>query len=107
MVAKIIIGVVTSAMVCAVVWFGVKDAAPMLWRHIMDGEAALRERPQLLATIEADRLAANGASKSCDARVTSSLRSAGTINRLAAPRTSTTPGAQPALDAEAIRSIVQ
>jgi hypothetical protein len=107
MLSKIVIGIVTFGMICAVIWFGVKDAAPMMWRHVMDGEAALRERPQLLATIEADRLSANSASKACDARVASTVRSAGAINRLAAPRPVSTPGAQPALDADAIRSILQ
>lgn len=101
--ASIVGSLIMFGLIGALLWFG----APKLWSHVIEAEMALRDRPALLATIERDRLDANAASTRCDARVASSIKAAGTISRLSAPRAAEKTGAQPALTADDIRGLIQ
>jgi len=86
MFSKIIIGIVTFAMLCAMAWFGVPRVIMPAWTHIMDGEAALRAQPGLMATIAQDKADASSSAKTCDARVHGAYSAAARIARIAAPR---------------------
>ena len=110
MFAKIVVGIVSTLVMFslfgAIVWFG----GPRVWDHFMAAETAFRELPivqkQLSDLQAADKASADAAQKRCDARVQSTLKSAGTISRLAEPR-ARVGGAQPSLDAAAIGSLLQ
>ena len=106
MFSKIIVGVLTFAMLLAFAWFAVPRVVVPAWTHVMDGEAALRAQPGLLATIAADRTDASKSSATCEARVQSAYKSAAMIGRLSRPQPRVN-GVQPTLDADQIRSIVQ
>ena len=104
---KLLAGVVSSlimfALVGALVWFGGRDVI----HSYLEGQRAIALVPQLQATIVADRTAADSAQASCDARVASSVKSAATIARISAPQLRAPGAAQPTIDADAIRSLVQ
>ncbi len=106
MFAKIIVGMFSTlvmfALIGALAWFGGRG----VWTHVMDGEAALRAQPGLLATIAQDKADASAAAKTCDARVQGAYSAAARIARLAAPRARVN-GVQPTLNADDIRGLVQ
>ena len=115
MFAKIIIGIVTFAMLCAMVWFGAPRTIVPMWNHAMDGEMALRELPTLQAQIKADHdtynaLAASNASAAqaavarCDQRVKSAQSFASTLAKYGAPAKSVN-GSRPFLGVNALDRI--
>jgi hypothetical protein len=110
MLAKIVVGVVSSLFLFIFLGVFVWFAGRGIWSHVMAGEAALRDVPVLqkqLANLQAsDVAAADKASAKCDARVSSAQRAVVSIAKYAAPQVRGKDGSQPSLNAAALEDVI-
>lgn len=95
-------GIVTTLVLAAFAWFG----GPAIWKHLSEGEAALKTVQVQQAAMTADAGSASRAQANCAAEVDASVKAGAAIARVARPVKATS-SAQPMLSSKDIADALQ